>query len=51
MSRWTGADPCSSNWVGIICDGSRVADVDLSYNPDLTGLIPSSLGNFAGLLK
>ncbi|KAH9332015.1 hypothetical protein KI387_004123, partial [Taxus chinensis] len=48
--RWTGADPCSSNWVGIICDGSRVTDVFLSAM-SLKGELPTEIGSLTGLQR
>ncbi|KAH9332016.1 hypothetical protein KI387_004124, partial [Taxus chinensis] len=48
--RWTGADPCSSNWVGIICDGSRVTDVLLSAM-SLKGELPTEIGRLTGLQR
>ncbi|KAH9332085.1 hypothetical protein KI387_004193, partial [Taxus chinensis] len=71
--NWKGADPCGSNWEGVICSDSKVTSLslstmnlkgtlpsdigslsdlrslDLSYNKELTGQIPSSIGQLLHL--
>ncbi|KAJ0977199.1 hypothetical protein J5N97_012673 [Dioscorea zingiberensis] len=47
--NWNGVDPCSDSWVGISCNNSRIVSMDLSYNKELTGQIPSSIGSLSKL--
>ncbi|RRT43136.1 hypothetical protein B296_00020665 [Ensete ventricosum] len=44
-------DPCGDdNWEGITCKDSRVKKLDLSYNRNLGGPLPPSIGNLKQLV-
>uniref|UniRef100_A0A0D6QRI4 Leucine-rich repeat-containing N-terminal plant-type domain-containing protein n=2 Tax=Araucaria cunninghamii TaxID=56994 RepID=A0A0D6QRI4_ARACU len=47
---WTGVDPCASNWVGVTCSGSRVANLLLS-TMGLQGGLPPEMGYLTGLQR
>ncbi|KAJ4840041.1 hypothetical protein Tsubulata_026940 [Turnera subulata] len=49
-SSWEGQDPCGTSWEGITCSkDSRLTSMDLSYNKDLSGPIPRTIGNLKKL--
>ncbi|XP_072998617.1 receptor-like kinase TMK3 [Typha latifolia] len=46
---WFGNDPCSSNWLGISCSGSKVSVLNLP-NFQLNGTISPSIGSLDSLV-
>lgn len=47
LSSWIG-DPCDDNWEYVICDGSRVTELQLK-NAGLEGTLPSNLNQLSSL--
>ncbi|KAL3729196.1 hypothetical protein ACJRO7_026314 [Eucalyptus globulus] len=46
--NWVGNDPCGNNWVGIVCNNSRVTSIILS-SAGLTGPLSGDIGQLSEL--
>jgi hypothetical protein len=47
--RWKIGDPCTEYWFGIGCNNFGQVDMIIQINNNLTGTIPSSIGNLVNL--
>lgn len=48
-TNWLTGDPCTNNWVGVLCSGTTsLAGLDLRSKP-LTGTLPTSITAWTGL--
>jgi Leucine-rich repeat (LRR) protein len=48
-TNWLVGDPCDNSWFGITCDNSSGIKFIILFRNNLTGTIPSELGNLTNL--
>jgi Leucine-rich repeat (LRR) protein len=48
-TNWLVGDPCDNSWFGITCDNSSGIKSIILFRNNLTGTIPSELGNLTNL--